>query len=130
MRIPNTFGINDDHRSVAALIEAAGFVDADLLFQSVLGNLLTQLVADLDSSLTGADLAGDADEYMFSKYFQLTPVSAGEEHQLYAAQRMRFQRWLPTFNCADGGSHVKKVNVAKTISGSMLTHECVCCDND
>src|SRR5215510_6227093 len=43
-RVPDVLGIDDDHRTVAALGEAAGLVDADLLLATRLRHLAAQVL--------------------------------------------------------------------------------------
>jgi hypothetical protein len=73
MGVPDSFGVDDDHWTVAALIEAAGLVNADLLFQSVFRNVFTQSVANLDTALIGTCFAGRANKNVFLKDFHSAP---------------------------------------------------------
>lgn len=57
MRIPDCIRIDDYHWSIAALIEATGFVDADLFLQTARSDLLPQIVNDRVRAFTGAGLA-------------------------------------------------------------------------
>jgi hypothetical protein len=69
--IPNCLRVDDDHGPVATLVEAAGFVNADLLLQAQLGYFLSQSAEHFLATLEGASLAGGADEYVLFEYFHL-----------------------------------------------------------
>src|SRR6185295_12263445 len=63
--VPDVLGIDDDHRAVAALREAAGLVDADLLVSAGLGDLAAQHFHHLlHVTLGRARLAAGADEHV------------------------------------------------------------------
>lgn len=87
MRVPNTLWINDDHRTVSALIEASRFVDANLFFQAAFNNLFAQLVANIDAPLPRAYLSGRAHKYMFFEDFHMTACRvAPNVHYIALAQ--------------------------------------------
>ena len=54
MTVPDGLGIDDDRGAVLALIEAAGFVDADLTGESGGFGVLLQLGVQFAGSVSGA----------------------------------------------------------------------------
>lgn len=69
MCIPDALWVYDDHRAVAALIEASGLVNANLFLQATRRDLFAQDVQDFFASFSWASFAGDADEYVFLENF-------------------------------------------------------------
>src|SRR4029453_11501705 len=63
--VPHVFRVDHDHRPVAALREAAGLVDADLLLAAGLDDLAAQVLHEpLDVAVLGAVVAGGAHEHV------------------------------------------------------------------
>ena len=65
-RIPDIFRVDNHHRPVAALVHAAGVIDSDDAFQSVLGRSLFQHLVHVLGALGRAGFARRADENMVS----------------------------------------------------------------
>src|SRR5439155_8809885 len=61
--VPDVVGVDDHHRAMAALREAAGLVDPDVCLQAGLHRLVTQVLDELlDVALGRAGVAGRAHE--------------------------------------------------------------------
>jgi len=74
VRVPDRLRIDDYHGTVAALIEATGFVDANLTLQSTFRYFFAQHIADLDSTLLGTGLSTYANKHVFLEYFHCSVV--------------------------------------------------------
>jgi hypothetical protein len=92
MAVPYAFRVDDNHRTVAALIETTGLVDANLFFQAPLRNVLAQLVAHIDGALIRARLTAYADKDVLLKYFHEAKFSQKAAMTLAAQAYSIFKR--------------------------------------
>src|SRR5712691_1389933 len=86
-RVPDVVGIDHEHRAVAALREAAGLVDADLVLESRLERLAAQVLHELlDVALARARLSAGANEHVCAvlahgllRHRRLSRLALGQE---------------------------------------------------
>jgi hypothetical protein len=78
MGVPGAFWVNHNHWTIAALIKAACFIDANLPFEALGYNFLTQGRANFFSTIFRTDFARRADKYVLFKDFHrsVLPVAS------------------------------------------------------
>jgi hypothetical protein len=77
MRVPDAIRINNNHRTVSALVETARLIYTDLLIELTRRDLFTQSIHDLVSALLSASFCVETDEYVLFKYFHFRYFRSG-----------------------------------------------------
>jgi hypothetical protein len=71
VRVPNPFRVDDNHWTIAALVETSGFIDTNLLLEPKTVDLLAQGIADITGTFVWTSFAADTNEYVFFEYFHI-----------------------------------------------------------